>query len=113
MFALDADSLAEKSGFNDGSIISNHLDDEDADDEIWIRLAGVKEREVLVLLVQEHLLPVLPGVETEVFGTIHNPIRATSLHRDLVKDSDISVEISRDMVLAAIDKLAGVGDPAP
>ena len=75
---LNASSLLSKWGFLDGDL----LDD----------VHECDSHEALVSLVKTHLLPLLPGVEVDVFHTHHNPIRATVATAHLV-NADISVVV--------------------
>lgn len=73
---LHSDGLLSKWGFSDGDCPPEWLDYCDATGmdypENW--------RAVLVELVKQRLLPALDqDVETEIFSTIHNPIRARAV----------------------------------
>lgn len=73
---LDAASLAEKRGFNDGDLYKY-------------------DREELIKLVEHFLLPkLLPTLETYTLMTCHNPIRCEDEYKGYCKSCGISVTIS-------------------
>lgn len=113
---LSAASLCSKWGFCDGDILSEDVSDRWLSEEFgrdwW---TSIKHHTLLCLLVERHLLPLLPaGVETYVIGGCHNPIRVKSVngeewdnyshfpHPDLV---DISARVSREEVVSAAREL--------
>ena len=89
---LDAASLWSKWGFNDGDM------PDELDGMNW-----QKWDQVLEQLIRQHLLPLLDGVEIVVWGTSHNPFRATTFGQDMPAQFEgVSVTILWDAVRAIL-----------
>lgn len=97
-----ATDLASKWGFCDGDILSEF--------ELWDLFETVDEHEVLIRLVRDHLLPLLPELTgVDEIETCHNPIRArTEADNDFCEDSDVSVKITEEMVLAVAARVTAL-----
>ena len=95
---LPSEDLKSKFGFHDGDILYSYCDQHDLDD-LW-KNVGVKD--VLCLLVERHLLPLLPGVRTYRICSIHNPIRAED---GCEVPANIVAHVTHEQVVAAIDEV--------
>mgnify|MGYP000379000117 FL=1 len=104
---LPSEDLKSKFGFHDGDILYSYCDQHDLDD-LW-KNVGVKD--VLCLLVERHLLPLLPGVRTYRICSIHNPIRAED---GCEVPANIVAHVTHEQVVAAIEALQpAVQDATP
>lgn len=99
---LPSEDLKSKFGFHDGDILYSYCDQHDLDD--LCKNVGVKD--VLCLLVERHLLPLLPGVRTYRICSIHNPIRAED---GCEVPANIVAHVTHEQVVAAIDEVRTVG----
>ena len=99
---LDASSLFNKWGFDDGDLLGAVLLKGGYDPAGRPMCAHLTfDHEVLARCVERHLLPVLPiKIEVERIGTCHNPIRATSADMDKADTvKAVSVDVSASTVL--------------
>lgn len=84
VLVLHATGLASKYGFSDGDLVRDFVlglvDDGWVDPEVEDWLWDSPDREALVRLVRDRLVPAIPaglGLELLELGTTHNPIRAS------------------------------------
>ena len=91
---LSASDLWSKWGFNDG----------DMPDE----LGGLNYKrwdEVLEDLIRAHLVPMLEGVELQIWGTHHNPFRSATYGQEMpAKFAGVSVTIPWESVRAHLQE---------
>jgi|ADGO01.1.fsa_nt_gi hypothetical protein len=92
---LHASSLAHKFGFSDGDALEYVLDEE-------YYLLDVDAHELLILLVKQHLLPLIPHVTVYTLPSIHNPIRCDEEFKEELLNSDIQVDVTYEQIQQAI-----------
>lgn len=95
---LCVSSLASKFGFGDGDVVTDYIFDNDLEPAF-----DYDEHDILVRLVEHHLLPLIPHVTCHRVGSIHNPIRCDAEFVDFCSSSEIAVDITKSHVLAAIE----------
>lgn len=125
MLILFSDGLLSKWGFNDGDLPEEFYEwwheTRCPPSCFWECYAKVPDKPVIQVLVRRFLLPALDQrVEVYDIGTIHNPIRASSVDGLEVPDEVIygstrgpaltpaSVEVPYAEVAKVIDELAGL-----
>lgn len=96
---LYVSDLASKFGFGDGDLISDFCSKNDIDTYY------VSYVDILVTLVESELIPLVPGDRFYFMDTCHNPIRCEAEYLTECSTSLMSVELTKDEVIAAIRKL--------
>lgn len=97
---LSSRSLCSKFGFQDGDLVFNACFDNFRPELTKSEMTCA----ALEKLIRDKLMPILPGVELEVWQSGHNPFRASEKTWVAAWDANVCVTVTWPDILAALEE---------
>lgn len=101
---LHASSLSNKFGNCDGDLLDDYVYDVLGLEVDYPDLHA--DSRCMHKLIEDFLVPLVPGLKIFYFDTCHNGSRATGDTIHLIKDSDVSVDIPAETVLQYVKQFS-------